>query len=812
MAIGDKLVNLDALKAVHDADAANVADLKSAIALANNGYEVIKGTFFHGSVNTTTGVMTESANNYKYQAVTPDYITYDHDVTIRCNAGYKFQAYWYDENDELAGKMGSAGTEYNIPANGRFRLFVSLDPVDTTANVDVNVFQSNVYVASTIGADIETLEKLAADAKAGIALANQGYELIDTRFAHGTVDSSTGAMTETANNYKYQAITPNAITYDRDVTIKCSAGYVFQAYWYDAQDAYSGKMGSFGTSYLMPAGRRFRLFIRLDPNDTTANVDASVFGRNVYVKSIINDDLNEIAVVDAKIDLANRGRVMIPAGFVNGRMVDNFPQNEPPYKYQAVTMDASTFDRDVLIKADTGYRFTAYWYNDNDEYVSRMGAAGTSYLMPAGRHFRLLAQLDPPDNTATVSPETFLQHIYIESELSERIGAMEGGIDTSREMVEMSNSGKALIETTFAHGRMVDNFPSVSASSYKYQAVTPNVVTYSRDVTIKANTGYQFTAYWYNDNDEYVSRMGSSGTSYLMPAGRHFRLLVQLDPADITANVDVETFKRNVYITTEVADRITNLETQPISTLPAYIKNTLSDKPLGSLSKGYILLSFDDGALTLATGTIPLLIANEVPGTFGLLPQSAIFATGNETELAAVVDAVENHGCVVAMHGSALWPTYTESALNQYFGSTVALFADKDLGDTYGAICPGGVGDDTSALVKAVAGGYFGYVFSGNRADKISYDTVSADGKYNGARSNRYDLDRRSGIGITSAKAHDIVAYAAENHLLLCPFWHDDTLNDANHTEYVTYFSDLITEAKAAGLTFITTKDLPNII
>lgn len=250
----------------------------------------------------------------------------------------------------------------------------------------------------------------------------------------------------------------------------------------------------------------------------------------------------------------------------------------------------------------------------------------------------------------------------------------------------------------------------------------------------------------------------------------------------------------------------------PITDMPVYIKNNLATKDIGPLSKGYILLSFDDGANTLATGTIPLLIENNVPGSFGLLPQSEIFAAGNESYLATVVDAIENHGCAVAMHGSAQWPTYAESALNAYFANTIALFAEKGLGGTYGAICPGGQGDDTSVLVKALAGGYFGYVFSGNRVDKISYDSVAADGKFNGPRSNRFDLDRCSGVDITSAKAETLVAYAAENHLILCPFWHDNTLNNVNHPEYVTQFNALVAAAKSAGLTFITTADLLAIV
>lgn len=413
----------------------------------------------------------------------------------------------------------------------------------------------------------------------------------------------------------------------------------------------------------------------------------------------------------------------------------------------------------------------------------------------------------------TTQPSSAYNKVWLKPGGTDIVLAEMSDVEKLESAIELSNNGYEFINTVYSHGKIdtTTGAVTVSENNYKYQAVTPNLIKFDRDITIKAASGYVFQAYWYDSNGTFISRTGKFVSEYLMVSSNYFRLFVRLDPHDTSADVDINVFKQNVYLFNAVGERVEDIENKPLSTLPTYILNNMAEKPLGILSKGYILLSFDDGAATLATGTIPLLIENNVPGTFGLLPQSEIFAEGNESELATVVDAVENHGCVVAMHGSDLWPTYAEAALYDYINSTIALFDSKGLGVTYGAICPGGNGDDTSALVKAVAGGKFGYVFSGNRVDKISYDTANADGKFNGARSNRFDLDRRSGIGITTAKVQAIVNYAAENHLLLCPFWHDNTLNDGNHTEYITYFNALISAAKDAGLTFITTKDLPNI-
>ena len=530
---------------------------------------------------------------------------------------------------------------------------------------------------------------------------------------------------------------------------------------------------------------------------------------------------DEISDLKSALDNSNEGYSLIDTTYVHGRIRTDtgyigVVQQGESYKYQAVTPNIITFDYDVELKVNTGYQFLVFFYDSSDAYLSRTSAWQTvSYQIPANSRFRLFVSLNPQDNTANVAADVFAKQINATTSILARIVTVEKDQEIVNSSLDAANEGNELIDTTLIYGSILTtsgHVGEVSPSNVQtFQAVTLDAISFPKARKIIAKPGYVVQLWWYDENDAYVSRTGNFVSEYALVANRRYRLFIRFNPHDTSAVMDLAEAQANVVLVSDVGERIDSIETMPLSTLPNYVLNALSNKPLGSLSKGYILLSFDDGAKTLATGTIPLLIANDVPGTFGLLPQSEIFASGNETELATVVDAVENHGCVVAMHGSALWPTYTESGLYQYFESTVALFDDKDLGNAYGAICPGGVGDDTSALVKVVAGGYFGYVFSGNRADKISYDTVSNDGKYNGARSNRFDLDRRSGIGITSAKAHDIVTYTAENHLLLCPFWHDNTLNDANHTEYVTYFNNLITEAKAAGLTFITAKDLPNI-
>ena len=143
--------------------------------------------------------------------------------------------------------------------------------------------------------------------------------------------------------------------------------------------------------------------------------------------------------------------------------------------------------------------------------------------------------------------------------------------------------------------------------------------------------------------------------------------------------------------------------------------------------------------------------------------------------------------------------------MTAYFDATETLFNNKGIYEIHGAICPGGASADTNTLVKAVAGGRFGSVFSGGLQDELKY------GNYNeaGARTNQYAMARYSAIGFTAATYRAAIDEAYENHFILCPFWHDYSVVDDTARQAI--IEGMIDYAKSKGLTFITMADLPNI-
>lgn len=242
---------------------------------------------------------------------------------------------------------------------------------------------------------------------------------------------------------------------------------------------------------------------------------------------------------------------------------------------------------------------------------------------------------------------------------------------------------------------------------------------------------------------------------------------------------------------------ISNILNWPLTSFPAYIRNQLSYKPLGTLTKGYVLLTTDDGQAPLATYTLPMLISKGVPVTMGVMAESEIL--NNETYAAVFVDAVENHGCSVAAHGAQAYTQYSEYQLNKFFDAQDALLDQFGL-TIDGAICPTHAINET---VKAVAGGRYGVVRTAASNGVPSY---GGNNYLAGPRSNLYALPSESIIGYDLNYHKAAMDLANENHWIRVLYWHDDDLTE----QYKTLLEGTIDYALSIGLEFITFKDLAN--
>lgn len=329
----------------------------------------------------------------------------------------------------------------------------------------------------------------------------------------------------------------------------------------------------------------------------------------------------------------------------------------------------------------------------------------------------------------------------------------------------------------------------------------------------QTSLGFRFVCAYNSERVAISSSGAESVESYTVPNGISFLRItgyVRTDEAGINAS-DARIFLNGVdgkyqeYKTGDVSDFCSSiyateqiLANYPLTTITPYMVNLLSYRPLGVLTKGYICLVSDDGDAELATYTIPMLQnKGDIPCTFAVMKSSTVFST--DSGLSAVVDAVNNHGCNIAQHGGTTWDQYDELVLNNFFDSEKTYWDSIGL-VPYGAVCPA---HNINNLIRAICGGRFGCLRTGYQNGVPYYPDYT-----NGARSNIFGLTSQSSVDSTLADQKGILDNVKANHLLRMIHWHENELT----TEKKEQLEGIIDYAQEIGLTFITMKEIPNII
>ena len=484
-------------------------------------------------------------------------------------------------------------------------------------------------------------------------------------------------------------------------------------------------------------------------------------------------------------------------GTIESRSYSDFI-NVEWFEKVVVTMGAYTYSTNYGIAFYTNNNSTSFISGVRETYnASSVGVETRTFNVPATAKYMRLTWF----SSSSEFYSQFSCHLVKKGSLDDKLDALVNVVTEN-----------ALNKSTITSGKFINKSGSVGTSdSYSvtdYIAVKKNdVVKLMYSKASSASTMRYVTAY--NASKSAVSDSGAENvSSYTVPTGiAYVRISASKTILDNTyprISLNGEIIKYESYysgLTSGLAKNDhTNLElfrNYPLSALPEYFVNNLAYKPLGQLSKGYICLVSDDGDSGLATYTVPMLIAKNVPATFAVMQSSGCWE--DDTNKATILDAVTNHGCCIAQHGGTTWDQYDELTLNHFFDKEKEFW--DSLGVTvYGAVCPQ---HRISNMIKAVAGGRFGCLRSG-----YNYGTVPYPNYTNGARSNLYGLCSQSSLDGTLGNQSSILDYCKENNLLRIIHWHENEMSAADKT----MLEGIIDYAKSIEMTFVTMKDIPTII
>ena len=240
-----------------------------------------------------------------------------------------------------------------------------------------------------------------------------------------------------------------------------------------------------------------------------------------------------------------------------------------------------------------------------------------------------------------------------------------------------------------------------------------------------------------------------------------------------------------------------------------YLK-LVSYRQLGTLQKGYIAISCDDGRDELADITVDIFKGykssynKNIPLTMGLMETSEIFS--DSTRKAKVLDLINNYGSSVAIHGSASYTTMSQNELFTFL-DTQRNYLTNNLSAPSSIIYPN---HDYNELTATVSGSYYGVCCTGGVNTPITY---GGESKLAGARSNMYTLYRFSlfNAQMTNQKIKNAIDYAYENNMIFLPFFHDVDL-DTDYERCKSLLDYCVEYANSKGLEFINIGDIPNII
>lgn len=246
--------------------------------------------------------------------------------------------------------------------------------------------------------------------------------------------------------------------------------------------------------------------------------------------------------------------------------------------------------------------------------------------------------------------------------------------------------------------------------------------------------------------------------------------------------------------------------------------NLLCNRQLGTLKKGYICLSADDGDEQLALYTLPTLhdyadsYQKPIPLTMGLAGYTspAFPVLDNQTYIDIVKNALDNYGCSIGTHGNIMFTNYTRQQFYDYLTKQDAnIYEITGHHPTSVLYVSHGLSND----VMFIAGSFYGVCGSipsstGGTADKWG----------NNSRANMYAMKRFSLLSnnINDSAIEAAVDYALANNEILCPYWHD--VNFGTESEGVVSgatakarFEHFIEYCMSKNADFINFGDIPTL-
>lgn len=312
-----------------------------------------------------------------------------------------------------------------------------------------------------------------------------------------------------------------------------------------------------------------------------------------------------------------------------------------------------------------------------------------------------------------------------------------------------------------------------------------------------------------------LNKNGVVNTDFGLQAGAndHYMICMYHDSNDAHTAEEVEASMHIYYDCSEYG------QFDMLAHADSHMINLLKYRPVGKTSKPYIAISCDDGNAVLATYTIPRAkywkqtYGIDIPVTFALFETSDVMVNSTYKDL--VIEACEDYGCAIAVHGTH---SYFNYQTRKEFMAYIKRQDDFLYAET--GIKPNSViypEHDYNDFIQTYCGSYYNACGCGGNNHNLTYADTSGRHFYVGAKSNCYEIYRLAihDTSITSLNVvEDIVDYAYDNNFIICPYFHDVDLGDSapNSTFLRSVLDKFVSYGISKGIDFVKLGDIPYLL
>lgn len=227
--------------------------------------------------------------------------------------------------------------------------------------------------------------------------------------------------------------------------------------------------------------------------------------------------------------------------FTNGSVKNDGTINTAQ-TYYASTPNDIELDHPVKISVEPNYRYIVM-YKEGATYSSS-GWLDYDTFIPANVIFkiqigRVTETWAPADLTEFSAKINFTTKDF-------------GNITFNAAQIEKLKSGNELVDASFRRGQ-------ISSGNYVnwvyYRICTPEIISFSYDITLAIETGFRFTVHTFDDNDQFVADLGWLNTIKI-PAGQKFKIMIARITEDTTEKANVFDFYTKLYAKTPFKEGI----------------------------------------------------------------------------------------------------------------------------------------------------------------------------------------------------------------------------------------------------------------